>query len=272
MGLPSLIRPIGSRTAAAGALVDDLRELAQARERQVCALWDALERFTPSDLFDSLSSVIEPLPLVVDADCAMVRVSDDHGMLHLVAASGCVASELRMRAMQPVEVRVARRLADPETVTRHGHGQGFRWAQLRWLGRQEAPIGSIVLASRTDRRPQPLQLELLSAVTTSLTERLMIIDRRVARLRACALRLARSVEPPGRGALAQDEVANLRPRERSILELYADGLGTKEIASLLFISPHTVRTHVKTALRTLGLHHRTDAARAVRSSQLGLLF
>ena len=100
----------------------------------------------------------------------------------------------------------------------------------------------------------------------------MMIDRRVARLRACALRLARSVEPSGRGALAQDEVANLRPRERSILELYADGLGTKEIASLLFISPHTVRTHVKTALRTLGLHHRNDAATVVRSSQLGLLF
>src|SRR6266540_7383984 len=93
MGLPSLIRPVGSRAAAAGTLVDDLRELAQARERQVSALWDALERFRPSDLFASLSSVVGPLPLVVDADCAMVRVCDDQAMLHLVAASGCVARE-----------------------------------------------------------------------------------------------------------------------------------------------------------------------------------
>jgi DNA-binding CsgD family transcriptional regulator len=86
----------------------------------------------------------------------------------------------------------------------------------------------------------------------------------------CAMRLARSVEPPGAGA-PEGEVESLRPRERSVLNLYADGLSTSEIAALLYISPHTVRTHVKSALRTLGLHSRADAAQLVRSSLAQLL-
>ena len=84
-----------------------------------------------------------------------------------------------------------------------------------------------------------------------------------------AVRLARDVLPepwsvPG-------PVAKLRPRERGILELLADGLSTKEVAEALVISPHTVRTHVKLALRRLGVHTREEAAAMVRAHQLAQL-
>ncbi|MDQ3865829.1 MAG: helix-turn-helix transcriptional regulator, partial [Actinomycetota bacterium] len=62
--------------------------------------------------------------------------------------------------------------------------------------------------------------------------------------------------------------ASGRARERQILELYADGLSTRDIAELLVISPHTVRTHVKLALRRLGVHEREEAAAMVRADQV----
>ena len=61
---------------------------------------------------------------------------------------------------------------------------------------------------------------------------------------------------------------NLGRRERAILDLYADGLRTAEIAELLVISPHTVRTHVKHAMRKLGVHTREEAAQLVRTNQM----
>jgi DNA-binding NarL/FixJ family response regulator len=54
-------------------------------------------------------------------------------------------------------------------------------------------------------------------------------------------------------------VNRLRPRELAILRLYADGFQTRQIAELLVLSPHTVRTHVRNALRRLGVSSRSEA-------------
>ncbi len=83
------------------------------------------------------------------------------------------------------------------------------------------------------------------------------------------MRLARAWTPTEWPA--QNATSHLRPRERAILELYADGLSTANIADLLVISPHTVRTHVKLALRRLGVHSREEAATMVRGDQLAEL-
>jgi len=48
-------------------------------------------------------------------------------------------------------------------------------------------------------------------------------------------------------------------------------LTTEEVAELLVISRHTVRTHVRNALRTLAVHSREEAATIVRSDQLSQL-
>ena len=63
------------------------------------------------------------------------------------------------------------------------------------------------------------------------------------------------------------KVTKLTQRERDILRLLADGLKNEEIGKRLFISPETVRTHVRKAMRKLDADTRTQAvATALRKS------
>lgn len=265
---PPFVGPIGPGTAAAGELVDELRDHARTRETHTTNLRDAIDALGVLDLFQSLMAVVETLPLLLDVDTATIRLSDEEGQLHLVAATGCPINDVRTRALQPLGLQVAIRMSDPEILDRHVEALGFRWAQMRWLGPSKAPIGSLSLASRTQRKPRASQLSLLDTITSGLSDKLLTLDRKSTSVHACSLKLARAAEPRDCKGIVRDEVAGLRPRERSILDLYADGLSTNEVAGLLCISPHTVRTHVKSALRTLGVHSRADAARLVRTSQV----
>jgi DNA-binding NarL/FixJ family response regulator len=77
------------------------------------------------------------------------------------------------------------------------------------------------------------------------------------------------VDPVLAGTLAGSPTGAKRPeltvRERDILRLLADGLSNEEIGNALFISPETVRTHVRKAMAKLGADTRTQAvARALR--------
>ena len=54
-------------------------------------------------------------------------------------------------------------------------------------------------------------------------------------------------------------VAALSARELEVLLLLDDHLGTDEIAKRLYISEHTVRSHVKSLLRKLGVSSRREA-------------
>jgi DNA-binding NarL/FixJ family response regulator len=51
----------------------------------------------------------------------------------------------------------------------------------------------------------------------------------------------------------------LTPRERDVLGALAKGLTDKEIASRLYLSPETVRTHMVNILSKLGVHSRVQA-------------
>src|ERR671925_1158933 len=78
---------------------------------------------------------------------------------------------------------------------------------------------------------------------------------------AVARRLLEQVRAGGgRGSGVPDSIAAvLSARELEVLLLLDEHLGTDEIAKRLFISDHTVRSHVKSLLRKLGVSSRREA-------------
>src|SRR4051812_45058313 len=61
------------------------------------------------------------------------------------------------------------------------------------------------------------------------------------------------------GIDAAEGAPSLTNREREILALLADGLGNKQIAARLGISPNTVKTHVELLFERLGVSSRAEA-------------
>ena len=75
---------------------------------------------------------------------------------------------------------------------------------------------------------------------------------------AIAARLADRMVRPG-----------LTPRELDVLRLVSRGRANKEIASAMFISEETVKTHMKSLFQKLGVHDRAEAISV--SVQRGLI-
>jgi DNA-binding NarL/FixJ family response regulator len=81
---------------------------------------------------------------------------------------------------------------------------------------------------------------------------------------AVARRLLEQVRLGTRGKGVPDEIASaLSARELEVLLLLDEHLATDEIAKRLFISEHTVRSHVKSLLRKLGVSSRREALEAL---------
>ena len=79
------------------------------------------------------------------------------------------------------------------------------------------------------------------------------------------------VDPVLAGVLATAGAAGTLPaltqRERDVLRLLADGHSNEAIGKVLFISPETVRTHIRKAMDKLDADTRTQAvAKALRQS------
>jgi DNA-binding NarL/FixJ family response regulator len=61
---------------------------------------------------------------------------------------------------------------------------------------------------------------------------------------------------------------SLSVREREVLQLMADGIGTRKIAHLLGISYSTVRTHVRAISSKLGTRSMVNAVVTARELEL----
>lgn len=78
-----------------------------------------------------------------------------------------------------------------------------------------------------------------------------------------------SAEAPHRRPSANDPVArlgDLTPRERDVLEALGRGLTNQQIATELFVSAATAKTHVSRVLMKLGVSSRVQAALVARDA------
>ena len=67
----------------------------------------------------------------------------------------------------------------------------------------------------------------------------------------------------------EPELQALTPREREVLDLMVEGASTERMAMLMCVSTNTVRTHVHSVLRKLGVSRRAQAVR--RAVEIGLI-
>jgi DNA-binding NarL/FixJ family response regulator len=76
--------------------------------------------------------------------------------------------------------------------------------------------------------------------------------------RSMLLELARRMA--SRDRAADSPLSRLSPRERQVLALLSRGWDNARIGRDLFISQHTVRTHIQNILEKLGMHSKLEAA------------
>jgi DNA-binding NarL/FixJ family response regulator len=102
--------------------------------------------------------------------------------------------------------------------------------------------------------------DVIAAVRSAADGQVVLSGRRLEALVRHLARRATPTPPSGPGG-------RLTEREHEVLLLLASGASTPVIASSLFISAHTARTHVQNVLVKLGVHSRLEAAAyAVRHS------
>jgi DNA-binding NarL/FixJ family response regulator len=217
-----------------------------------------------------------------EADPLTVVVADDHALMR----------EGILRALDPVEdIRVIDEVADgvatlaslererPDVCLldlRMPRMDGFtclehiqeRWPELPVLiltmeddpaiAREALDRGA---AGYVNKAVRPA--DLASMVRTAARGRVLFASASPARTAPGATPAAGTASPSVSAPLAEpagiSPLTELSPREREILALICQGKTNKEIASVLFITPKTVKYHLTHVFAKLGVANRTEA-------------
>jgi DNA-binding CsgD family transcriptional regulator len=232
------------------------RNLLDEREQRQLALHQTISAVAGQNLVSTLQQVADAVVSAFPVGVAALRLLDADGKLHLAAAAGLRPAEIHRLTLEPLTERQVEAMIEGSTgpLVR---SLGLRWTEIRWLTVRDGRIGTLTVGARSERRLSEDDLALLDSAVAELSKGLEGIDRNPRFLRSRSLERARqsAEEDESRHAL----VNGLRPRELAILRLYGEGLATHEIAELLVLSAHTVRTHVRNALRRLGVSSRHEA-------------
>ena len=169
------------------------------------------------------------------------------GSVHLVAGEPDKAEPLFLEAL-----RLAREIDD-----RVG-----QYVLLDTLGCHTAATGrperavQLLAAAETVQRSAGANvlpyLEPLLAKAHAMTMKAGLA-KRLTREAAIALALGEDLTEP-------DEPSPLRPREAEVADLVAEGLSNRQIAARLFLSEHTVDSHIRSIMTKLGAASRAQIA------------
>ncbi len=131
------------------------------------------------------------------------------------------------------------------------------WLAAAHTMRRRAPdVKLLVLCAES---PEPVRRAYIDEVVDAAVERGCTFDQLDAALFRAVLGLRCLSEVARTPALDTGPTTLLTVRERQVLERLAGGATTCAIAEALDVSPHTVRTHVQTAMRKLEVHGRGKA-------------
>jgi DNA-binding CsgD family transcriptional regulator len=239
------------------------RNLLEEREERRLLLQHSIASVPVPDLMSSLQRVADALVAAFPVDAAALRLLDEDAKLHLVAASGLRPAETRHLAFEPISIRRLEAISESGRHPLVG-SLGLRWVEIRWLRVRDGPIGALTIGAHRDRRLTEDDLALFDIAAAELGNRLELTERSSDFLLRRSLEVARTSMKEDEAGMAG--VADLRPRELAILRLYAEGLKTQQIAEVLVLSVHTVRTHVKNARRRLGVASRGEALKRLKAT------
>jgi len=76
-------------------------------------------------------------------------------------------------------------------------------------------------------------------------------------------------ERDGQSASGTDPLRTLTPREREVLSYLAEGMGRREVAERMHLSPNTVRSHLQNLMGKLEVHTTLEAVALARRAQPG---
>ena len=204
---------------------------------------------------------------------AAALVVEDHplyrsALLHLlaqifgsgeVAAASSAEEGLRLAAGEP-QLRVV--LLDPGLP-------GMSGVEAIAAFRRQAPAAALIAVSASEDRREAAAAFRAGAIAfvskAASTELIADVVRRAA---AAELKEPAWVTPAGIGPAAEAPLPVLTPRQLEILALLCQGHPNKEIGLRLGLAEVTVKMHVTSLFRQLGVANRTQAALAAR--RLGL--
>ena len=200
-----------------------------------------------------------------------VLIVDDHPLTRdaLAALLAQQGFEVVGEAEEGAEALALARQHEPDVVLLDLTMPGMDGLTALPKIREEAPHSEVVVLTASDTEENLLAAIRAGAsgylLKTESPEQIAAFLRGVVRGDAAlsggvARRLLDRVREYGRFGGVPDSIAKLlSAREVEVLLLLDEHLGTDEIAERLFISEHTVRSHVKNVLKKLGVSSRREA-------------
>ncbi|HEX5125393.1 MAG TPA: response regulator transcription factor [Rhodocyclaceae bacterium] len=200
--------------------------------------------------------VVEDHPLYRDALMQLARlVFGDEGA---IAASS--AEEGLRKAASSLDLRVV--LLDPGLP-------GMNGSEAIAAFRQQYPGAAVIVVSASeDRREAMSALHAGAKAFISKAVTTEVMAGAIRRVLSGEMPTAEWITPTASEAAGTPPSALLTPRQNEILALLARGHSNKEICLRLDLAEVTVKMHVSSIFRTLGVANRTQAVLMAR--QLGL--